>query len=83
MTNLLSIIFYINEKESSLVFDPHNSFNDLKKVISLSNNIPLENIELYYRKKKITNDNLCLYDVIGGETVPIFHVNPISKNNLI
>jgi hypothetical protein len=80
MTNLLSIIVYTNDKESSLVFDPHNSFKDLKKVISLSHNMPLESIEIFYRNKKVTNDDMCLYDVIGGETVPIFHVNPKSKN---
>ena len=79
MANLINLIFYIKEQSSSIVFDPSNEISDLKKIISLSHNIPVEKFDLYYKNKKIHNEKLEIYDVIGGENVPVFHVNPKSN----
>lgn len=83
MANLVNVIFYINEKESSIVFDPKNSIEDLKKVISLSQNIPTDSFDLYYKNKKVSNEKLELFQVVGLDVVPIFQVNPKSKSIFI
>lgn len=76
MAHLINIIFYIDEKESSIVFDPFNSIENLKMVISLSHNIAANSFYLKYKNNKIINDNLLLSDVIKGELVPVFFVIP-------
>ena len=75
MTQLIKIIYSLNEIDSSISFDPSNKISVFKNLINLSQKINLDEYELFYGKKLISwNDDKMIKEIIGKELVPLFQI---------
>ena len=82
-SNLIKLIYSLNNEESSVAFDPSNKIGSLKTLINLTQKINLDDYEVFYRKKEIKwTDETPIKNIIGKENVPIFYIKlKASKSN--
>lgn len=82
-SNLIKLIYSLNNEESSVAFDPSNKIGSLKTLINLTQKINLDDYEVFYRKKEIKwTDETPIKNIIGKENVPIFYIKlKPSKSN--
>ena len=72
---LVKLIYYINQEESTVSFDPNNRLSILKKLINLTQRIDLDNYDIFYVKKKISwDEDKILKEIIGMNSVPVFYL---------
>ena len=75
MSNLIKLIYSLNNEESSVAFDSGNKIANLKTLINLTQKIDLDEYEVFYRKKEIKwSDETPIREFIGKEKVPIFYI---------
>jgi hypothetical protein len=75
MTQLIKIIYSLNDINSSISFDPTNKISVFKNLINLTQKINLDEYELFYGKKLIPwNEEKMIKDFIGKELVPLFNI---------
>jgi hypothetical protein len=75
MSQLIKIIYSLNDIDSSISFDPTNKISVFKNLINLTQKINLDEYELFYGKKLIPwNEDRMIKDIIGKELVPLFHI---------
>lgn len=80
MSNLIKLIYSLNNEESVVAFDPTNKIISLKTLINLTQKINLDDYEVFYKKKEIKwIDENPIRTIIGKENVPIFYIK--SKLN--
>ena len=83
MSNMIKLIYSLNNEESSVSFDSSNKISTLKTLINLTQKINLDDYEVYYKKKQIKwDDETPIKTIIGKENVPIFYIKlKTSKTN--
>ena len=76
-SNLIKLIYSLNNEESSVAFDPSNKIGSLKTLINLTQKINLDEYEVFYKKKEIKwTDETPIRNIIGKENVPVFYIKP-------
>lgn len=75
MTQLIKIIYSLNDIDSSISFDPSNKISVFKNLINLTQKINLDEYDLFYGKKLISwNEDKMIKEIIGKELVPLFQI---------
>jgi hypothetical protein len=84
MKNVVKLLYFINDQQSSIMLDLSNKISVLKYIIGQSQNIRIDDYNIYYSKKLINEkDDKFLYEIIGKDNKPILFFRKKSKYIII
>ena len=82
MSNMIKLIYSLNNEDSSVAFDSNNKIASLKTLINLTQKINLDEYEVFYKKREINwTDETPIRTIIGKENVPIFFIKLKSNKS--
>lgn len=81
MSKLINLTYHINKEESSIKFDSNYKLSALKRLISLTQRINIDNYEILYENKVFSfKTDKMLKEIIGKDINPVFQIIKMTKN---
>lgn len=75
MSQLIKIIYSLNDIDSSVSFDPTLKLSSFKNLLNISQKINLDEYDLFYHNKLVLwTDERSIKELVGKEKVPVFFI---------